>query len=129
MADATLAQLGKHQIGSLVATVVDFGSMVAWVQLVHVSPVGATALGATAGGVTNFLLGRSWIFRAAAVAALPQALRYAVVSAASAGWNSAGEWLVHDRLGVQYLLARAIVAVVVSLAWNYPMQRHFVFRT
>ena len=42
--------------------------------------------------------------------------------------NALGEWLVHDRLGVQYLLSRALVAVVVSLAWNFPLQRHFVFR-
>jgi len=87
-----------------------------------------TALGASAGGVTNFLLGRRWIFRAHESAAGPQALRYALVSAASAGWNALGEWLVHDRLGVQYLLARALVAFVVSLAWNFPLQRHFVFR-
>ena len=128
VARANLVQLGKHQIGSLVATAVDFGSMVAWVELAHLPAVPATALGATAGGVTNFLLGRRWIFQAHGDAAGPQAVRYALVSAASAGWNALGEWLAHDRLGVQYLLARAMVAVLVSLLWNYPMQRHFVFR-
>jgi putative flippase GtrA len=54
--------------------------------------------------------------------------RYAIVSAASAVWNAAGEWLFHDRLGVEYVVARVIVAVIVSFTWNFPMQRYFVFR-
>jgi putative flippase GtrA len=80
-----------------------------------------------AGGVTNFLLGRRWIFRAHEHALAPQALRYASVSAASALLNAAGEQLVYGLLGVQYIVARAIVAVLVSLLWNFPMQRAFVF--
>jgi putative flippase GtrA len=55
-------------------------------------------------------------------------VRYALVSAASAGWNSFGEHLVHDLAHVRYVLARALVAFAVGLLWNFPMQRHFVFR-
>jgi putative flippase GtrA len=112
----------------VVASAVDFGTMIACVERLRLSPVAATAIGATLGAVTNFCLGRAWIFRRQSGGAGSQAARYAIVSLASAGWNSLGEHLIHDLARVQYVLARALVALVVSLLWNFPMQRRFVFR-
>ncbi len=92
-----------------------------------VRPFIATAFGAGCGGITNFFLGRSWIFESRRATRRSQAARYALTSAVGLCLNSAGEYLGHDLLGLGYVLARAIVAVAVSLAWNFPMQRHFVF--
>jgi len=119
--------LGRHQLGSLVATAVDFGTMIAFVELVGISAVRATALGAALGGIANFALGRTWIFRHQSGRLGGQAARYALVSAAGAGWNALGEHVVHDRAHIQYIAARALVSIFVSLLWNYPMQREFVF--
>lgn len=123
-----LTLIGRHQLASVVCTGVDFGVMVLAVESVGLRPFLATLLGALCGGITNFHLGRRWIFEAHEDAAGPQAIRYALVSGASAGLNALGEYVAHDVLGVQYVGARAIVAVLVSLFWNFPMQRHFVFR-
>jgi putative flippase GtrA len=121
--------LGRHQIASILATAVDFGAMVLAVELLRASPVLGTGLGATCGAVTNFQLGRHFTFVARDEHPAPQAARYAVVSAASAGLNALGEYGLHDLLGVQYVAARAIVAVAVSFLWNFPLQRYFVFKT
>jgi putative flippase GtrA len=88
-----------------------------------------TAMGALVGAVTNFTLGRHWIFRKARGRAATQALRYAAVSFASLLCNTLGEYALHERIGVQYQVARVIVSIGVSLAWNFPMQRYFVFGT
>jgi putative flippase GtrA len=120
--------LGRHQVGATAATVVDFGAMIFFVQAMGLAPVPATAIGAALGGITNFLLGRTWIFRQHSGHVAGQAARYAMVSGAGAGWNALGEHLAHDRAHVQYVVARAMVAVAVSLLWNFPMQREFVFR-
>ena len=101
--------------------------MIAAVEWAGLSPVHATALGAAVGAGTNFLLLRYWAYRRADAAASPQFLRYAVVAVASMALNTGGEHLLVDIVKVQYILARGIVAVVVSNAWNYPMQRFFVF--
>ena len=53
--------------------------------------------------------------------------RYALVSATSLALNAAGEALFNGVLGLHYLIARILTSVVVSNAWNYPMQRFFVF--
>ncbi len=124
-----LRLLGRHQVASVIATIVDFATMVALVELLALSPVLATAAGATAGAVTNFVLNRRWVFRTLGSPVARQALRYALVSLASAGWNTLGEHVAVGVLGVQYLVGRAAVAVMVSLGWNFPLQRAFVFRS
>jgi putative flippase GtrA len=124
--------LGRHQLGALFTTAVDFGAMIATVQLLHVGPVLATVVGAATGAVTNFTLARYWIFDrrdTLAGQAAPQALRYAFVSASSLGWNALGVWLLAEVAGLHYILARTLVAACVSLAWNFPMHRRFVFQS
>jgi putative flippase GtrA len=119
--------LGRHQLASLATTVVDFGTMIVLVQAFLLSPTIGTAVGAPVGGITNFLLCRGWIFEGHSGTVASQALRYALVSAASAGWNTLGEHLATELTHVPYVLARAAVAIVVSFLWNFPMHRYFVF--
>ncbi len=122
-----LAAFKRHQVGSLVATAVDFATMSALVSGAGLPAAVATALGAAVGGVTNFSLGRHWIFRANDDRLSPQLARYALVSGASLFLNAAGEYLLSDVLAVQYFAARVVVAAVVSVLWNFPVQRHYVY--
>ena len=78
-----LRQWLRHHASSLAAAIVDFGVMVACVEGLGARPVPATVAGAACGAVTNFLLGRYWIYRRGEDAARGQAMRYALVSAAS----------------------------------------------
>lgn len=125
----------KHQTGAALSTAADFGVMTLLVEMARFQPEVATAVGAFCGAITNFSLGRSWIFSAAkaqgneGVRLGSQAARYALVSVVSLAWNTLGEALLYRGLGLQYFAARVVVAVVVSMAWNYPMHRWFVFRS
>jgi putative flippase GtrA len=125
---AAVATFLRHQAGALIVTALDFGVMSACVRLLGWSAVTGTVLGALTGGVTNFVLGRRWIFASTTDDARAQALRYALVSLASLVLNAVGEYVLHDRLGIQFQIARAIVAAIVSVAWNFPMHRSFVFQ-
>jgi putative flippase GtrA len=117
----------RHHLTSIAATIIDYGLMVACVELLGLRPVPATAVGALAGAATSFTLARLFTYRARDVSVAGQSWRYALVSAGSLGLNAAGEYLFSSVLGLQYLLARFITSVVVSNAWNYPLQRFFVF--
>jgi putative flippase GtrA len=125
---AFIRQLGKHQVASVVATLVDYLTMIVMVSVAGVSPVEATVLGAACGGFTNFAIGRNWTFRATHRGAYGQALRYALVSGLSLGLNGLGEYLLWSLLGLQYIVARVITSLIVSVAWNFPLHRYFVFR-
>lgn len=102
--------------------------MVGCVEIAHIQPVPATALAALAGAVTNFTVNRRFTYRTRGGPVRDQAWRFALVSAASLGLNTAGEALFHGVLGMQYLLARIIVSTIVSNGWNYPMLKYFVFK-
>jgi len=117
----------RHHISSLVGTGVDFATMIAAVELFGLSPVTGTVLGAAVGGVTNFWLGRRFTFRSRSQAVSGQFLRYSLVSAASLGLNALGEHLFITHVASRYVLGRILVASTVNNAWNYPMQRFFVF--
>jgi putative flippase GtrA len=125
---STIALLGKHQLASIVATLVDYLVMIAMVSLVGWTPVEGTVVGAATGAGVNFTLGRHFTFRATHARAHGQALRYFFVSLASLGLNALGEHLLAEVVGLQYVIARLITGLLVSFLWNYPMHRYFVFR-
>jgi len=126
---SALTLIGKHQVSALFATVVDFAVMILVVEALHRSPVMGTALGATSGAIANFTLGRHWTFRARNGRAWAQALRYAVVSFDSLVLNAIGVFALVAVPHVHYVAARVCTALAVSLLWNFPMHRHFVFPT
>jgi len=117
----------RHHTASFLGTIADFGTMVACVELLRLSPVVATAIAATVGAVTNFILGRNWTYEGRSGRVQLQFARYVLVAAVSLGLNTGGEHLFANVIRLQYVLARVITAVIVSNAWNYPMQRFFVF--
>jgi putative flippase GtrA len=123
-----LAELARHQVGSLIATALDFSTMIALVAGLHIAPGLGAMSGAAVGGSVNFMLGRRWIFLRHSDPAQDQALRYAGVSLVSLLLNGAGVHLLASVWHLQFVVARVIVALLVALLWNYPVQRRFVFK-
>ncbi|MDB5221281.1 MAG: hypothetical protein JWO86_9208 [Myxococcaceae bacterium] len=129
MAISLLRLFGKHQVAALAATGVDFSMMILLVELGHVPPPLATVGGAFCGGVTNFAIGRIWAFRDVHTGSLHgQAARYAAVSIGGALLNGALVGLVLAALPLPYVVARMLVAVLVSVAYTFPLHTRVVFR-
>jgi putative flippase GtrA len=123
-----LASFSRSQITSAFATAVDFGLLFSLVEVGHVWYVLATALGALAGAITNFLLNRHWSFDATHGKWEHQAVRYSLVSGGSLLLNSGGVWVVTAGLGIHYAVSVVVVSMLVGVAFNYPLQRYFVFK-
>lgn len=123
----TFWQWVRHHATAVLSTAVDYSVMVASVEAAHLRPVPATVVGASCGAVTNFFVNRQFTYHAGGRRMGGQVLRFALVSGASLGLNAFGEYMFHDVLRLQYLLARVITSVIVSNGWNYPMLRFFVF--
>jgi putative flippase GtrA len=127
-APASWRVFARHQAASIVTTVVDFGTMTALVELGRDTPALATLVGALIGACLNFYLNRRFTFQTSGRSRRrSEALRYASVSGASALLNAAGEYAGTVWLGAPYLFVRLVVAVAVSVGWNFPMHRFFVF--
>ena len=122
-----VSTFSKAAVAALIATVVDFGSLTLWVEVLHqFYPVGV-ALGALLGALTNFSLNRHWAFDAAHAPVGRQAFRYGIVSLGSLCLNTGGVWLVTEKLHLFYLLSKIVVALMVGFLFNYPLQRHYVY--
>ena len=54
--------------------------------------------------------------------------RFLLVQAGSSGWHTLGVWLITRYGRLPYPASKGIVAAFVYMAWNYPLNRWFVFR-
>lgn len=122
-----LLVFSKTQVAAALATALDvftLWSLVEWGQI-HYSV--AVVLGAFVGGVFNFLANRFWSFQVQ-LQWLSQIRRYATVWGGSLFWNTFLVVFLTEFFDWNYLWAKAIVVGVVALAWNYPLQRYWVFK-
>jgi putative flippase GtrA len=122
------ALLVRHQAAAFAGTVVDFGMMIALVELTGAPPPIATFASALVGGFTNFLVSRMWAFRDLHDGPLHvQAARYTAVSLGGAVLNALVLAIVLYA-PFAYLPARIAVSIAVSLFYTYPLHTRFVFR-
>lgn len=111
-------------------------------SLLHLTPFLSTAIGAFIGGVFNCVINYKFTFHAYGVDWRAALFKFSFVWVGSLLLNSFGtqivyylfedwEWL--ERLewvsnNGSFLVARLFVALMVSLCWNFLLQRHFVFK-
>jgi len=115
-------------IASAAATVVDYGLFTILVEVVGVYTGTSRALGALAGAVTNFIVNKVYTFKTRQNSVMVEVPRYAAISLTSLLLNTVGViWLTEGHRW-NPLTAAGLVGVVVSLCWNLPLHRIFVFR-
>ncbi len=122
-------RFSKAQVSALAATVVDFGTLVFLVELLHAAYPFGVATGAFAGAITNFFLNRHWSFQAVGSPLRGQALRYVLVSAGSLVLNTLGVIFWTEALQLHYVQSKVLTAVLVGVLFNYPLHRDFVYRS
>ena len=115
-------------IASAIATAVDYGSFTILVEVVGIYTGSSRALGALLGAITNFTLNKIYTFRTRDNSVLVEVPRYAAISLTSLLLNTVGVILLTEGLRWNPLAAAAVVGVGVSLGWNLPLHRIFVFR-
>ena len=118
----------KSQTNSLASSVLDFTLTIGLVELLGVWYGTASVAGNIGGAIANFLIGRFWVFEAAAKHTRRQARRYAVVWAGYVTINFIFLTVAQDVFHIDYKIAKMFIAVMLSLTYNYVLQRRFVFK-
>jgi putative flippase GtrA len=114
---------------SLFTTVLDFGVLVTMVQLFHVNYILATWFGTVVGSLSNFTINRYWAFKDSRVPGGHQFARFVAVQAGASALHTGGVWVFTRFLGIPYQISKLIIAALVMVGWNYPMNRRLVFST
>lgn len=118
----------RAQIASFSGTVVDFLTTLVSVEIFNVWYVAGNITGNICGGITNFYLGRNWVFQSKGKKVYIQGIKYIVVWLGSIMLNTSGVFVVTHYLGINYIISKVIVSLVVGFTYNYLLQNYFVFK-
>ncbi len=105
----------------------DVIALVLLVEVVGMSVGWAAFLAAGSGAIVGFTLSRCWAFRDRGPMRKRQVGAYALVSLANAAAVAYTVHILAVIVGMLYLLAKGIAAVVVFAVWSYPAQSKLVF--
>lgn len=130
----------RSSMSSQVASWIDMGSSIALVAM-GVSEWFATPIGAVLGGTVNCCINYKFTFRAGDCPVKAVAVKYLLIWLGSVLFNTVGttllanvldNWHILESIGFtnvgSFAAARLLVSLVVSLAWNFLMQKYFVYR-
>lgn len=130
----------RSSLSSQVASWVDMGSSIGLVAM-GLSEWVSTPIGAVLGGIVNCCINYKFTFHAQGCSVKAVAVKYVMIWLGSVLFNTVGTKLLASVLDQWHLLeswgftnvgsfavARVVVSLVVSLAWNFLMQKNFVYR-
>ena len=116
------------QGAAIIGTVVDFLGTLFFTEIVGILYWISNAMGAALGAITNFLLGRYFVFDAKHQKIQTQAFRYVLVSTGSLILNTAGVYFLTETFKFHYMGSKVIVAVIVAVTFNFFLQKNYVYK-
>ena len=116
------------QVAAFIGIAVDFGVVIFLTEIVGMWYVISNVIGATCGAITNFSLGRNWVFSFTQNKISHQAFRYFLVAAGSMILNTLGVYLLTEFTSLNYIYSKIIVAVLIAFTFNFLLQKYFVFK-
>lgn len=128
----------RSSISSQISSWTDMAiSFIMYAWIVNIAWL-STAIGAICGGIVNCIIGYNFTFHANGVSKKAVIIKFILVWIGSLTLNSAGTELLTKLLqslawiGLSddacFAIARIIISLAVSIAWNFLLQRSFVFR-
>ena len=118
----------KANAASVLSSVLDYTVTILLKEWMLVHPVISSIGGTVSGGIFNFFLCRHWVFGAMDGQMVLQTRRYLITWAGNLLLNAGGVYLLIEQAGMHYLLAKTAIAVTVAVLYNYPLQKHYVFK-
>jgi putative flippase GtrA len=121
----------KAQVSAFTGGILDYMVMVFCTELLHIHYTISIAIGGIIGAVLNFSVNRYWTFSANQASKSPvefQLVKFVFVVAGSIALKSSGTYLFTNWLKLDYKITRIMVDIIVSLSFNYVLQRYWVFR-
>lgn len=118
----------RYNIVAITATAVDFFVLIFLTEVLHFWYMLSAFLGALMGGATGFAFGRNWVFMKKDGKLSSQAIKYLMVWIGSILLNISGLYLIVELIGIQYIISKVIVAVVVGIGFNFFMHKNFTFK-
>jgi putative flippase GtrA len=122
----------KAQFSAMTGGAVDYMVMVFFTEFFHIHYTISIAIGGIVGAVVNFTLNKSWTFKSKELpyksTGMHQLLKFALVVTNSIVLKSSSTYLITTILNIDYKFSRIITDLIISIGFNYNLQKHWVFR-
>lgn len=122
----------KAQVSSGIGGIVDYIIMILCTELLGIHYTISIAIGGIIGAIINFSLNKTWTFQSKTssykYSSRRQFSRFAIVVINSIALKAAGTYYFTTFYRIDYEISRVITDLIVSIVFNYTLQRHWVFR-
>ncbi len=122
----------KAQVSAFLGGIADYFLMIYITEVFDVHYVLSIAIGGFAGSVINFTLNKAWAFRSKKRpynhSMSKQMLKFLFVVINSILLKASGTHFFTSFLNTDYKISRIITDLTVSLAFNYVLQKNWVFK-
>lgn len=132
----------RSVITSQISAYTDFIVSFVFYALISLSAGLSAMIGATAGGVVNCLINYKFTFRMRESSYLAIGVKFFLVWLGSLLLNTFGTQYLTNLLdnstlldsvnmvdNIRFTIARVVTSIIVSVFWNFLLQRYFVFRS
>lgn len=118
----------KAQFSAFIGGLVDYGTMLFFTELFNVPYPVSIVFGGIVGAAVNFSFNRYWTFDATAAQKRQQIPKFMLTVAGSIFLKSSGTYVLTHFSGLDYKISRIMVDLLVSLGFNYHVQKYWVFK-
>jgi putative flippase GtrA len=117
----------KVQAGNIAGSAADYLTTILLVTCFHTWYLLANFSGNIIGWSILFVLSRKWIFSSNQDSVRLQMAKFILMVAGNLLLSALGVFLITHFFGVNYLVSKTIVSILLGLTYNYFMQKNFVF--
>lgn len=117
----------KAQMSAFIGGITDYGIMIICTELFGIHYTVSIVISGVLGAVVNFSINKYWTFEAKAPVG-KQISKFIIVVFGSVFFKSGGTYLVTEFGAIDYRVSRLLIELFVSLGFNYPMQKYWVFK-
>lgn len=119
---------GKAQVSAFLGGLFDFVVYTLGIQVLGFTAYISNILSGSLGAVVNFTINRYWTFSNTGTPVQKQLGRFVIVVVGSIFLKSAGIFFLVDYLSFNPYYSKIVVEIVVSLGFNFLMQKYWVFK-
>lgn len=118
----------KAQFSAFVGGISDYIIMIFLTEVAGLFYVVSIGISGSLGAVINYSLNRYWTFKRTDIPMQTQLKKFVVVVIGSITLKSSGTYLLTEWVHIDYKISRLMVDAVVSLGFNFMLQKYWVFR-
>lgn len=123
-----LMSFGKAQVSAFLGGLFDFAVYTLGIQVLGFSAYISNIISGSLGAVVNFTINRYWTFDSTSAPVGKQLAKFVLVVIGSIFLKSTGILFLVDHFSLNPYYSKIIVEILVSLGFNFLMQKYWVFK-